>query len=534
MKSVYKNKKLAILLSSTLLFNSLSPTTKAFEAKNVANSIIKNNGARKLLKGVGILSALGAAGTLGYYALGKILDLIDPSRIVSRENSKKALEEIKLVDKKINKILNDPKNEVLSDENNTKIEKLLKQKQALNDIVNNNKSTLNTLKNISGVGGAIACGYTALNLVDGVGDISKKVLNISCLKYAARNLMEIGSKVKGQFEVPAEEFSKEKVFDRFNKGFQDVKGQDKALGILKDYIYDIVVGKDQAKWSNKKYAHGDVIYLYGPSGVGKSLVADRLPSLLYSNPKVFTINASDVDKDKKDSVISQIFNPGSNAPVNPYGPPVEKPENIIDFLKKNPNGIIKIEEYDKISTPALDELLCTIINSGIINIDGTKIDCSGALFILTSNEDNLSMEGFSKDDKDSKKLDNESYSKGLTRVWHSKHFLNRIKKVEFDNLDVSACSKIIRDHINKIFAYWSDPKNAGIKLIIDDNIIESLAKKVCEMKQGARPIDIKILPALQSQIGSKIKSAASLDFYNGKTFNVLYNENQNTFDLKII
>ena len=56
MKSVYKNKKLAILLSSTLLFNSLSPTTEVFSAKNLVNYIIKNNGARKLLKGAGTLT----------------------------------------------------------------------------------------------------------------------------------------------------------------------------------------------------------------------------------------------------------------------------------------------------------------------------------------------------------------------------------------------------------------------------------------------------------------------------------------------
>lgn len=67
-------------------------------------------------------------------------------------------------------------------------------------------------------------------------------------------------------------------------------------------------------------------------------------------------------------------------------------------MKNNPNGIVRIEEYDKMCTPALDEVLRTVMECGIINVNGEKIDCSGILFILTSNEDKVSMEGFDKED----------------------------------------------------------------------------------------------------------------------------------------
>ena len=180
-------------------------------------------------------------------------------------------------------------------------------------------------------------------------------------------------------------------------------------------------------------------------------------------------------------------------------------------------------------TPALDEVLRTVMECGVVNVNGEKIDCSGILFILTSNEDKVSMEGFDKGD--STKLDKESIAKGFTRVWHDKSFLNRVRKVEFKNLSHESYEIIVKNHFDLLAEFWADAKNAGITLTIDENTIKDLATEVENLNQGARSIDLKILPLLQGEIGNKIKMAPDLDFYRNKTLKVSYDMQNKKFKL---
>ena len=127
------------------------------------------------------------------------------------------------------------------------------------------------------------------------------------------------------------------------------------------------------------------------------------------------------------------------------------------------------------------------------------------------------MEGFDK--SDSKTLDKESIKQGYTRVWHDKSFLNRIRKVEFKNLTIDSYETIFRKHFEELSKYWSDSQNAGINLKTDEKTIKLLAKEIEKFNEGARPIDLKIIPEIQGEIGNKIKSAPSLDFYKNNNHN---------------
>lgn len=479
----------------------------------------KHHSIRKILRFLCIGSGI-TVGSVGIYYGGRwILDQINPERIQNRENAKVARSRLPGL-----------RTELLR--GGTSVVRKTELRQEISDC--NSAMALdgsdeNAIKNIFGVGGVISIAKLAFDAIDTIGDMSKKILNISFLKIANDQMKQIFIGIQGWLDAPAKEFNKEEAFSNFDKAFLDLEGQEEAEKAIRSYLYDIVVGKNQARWKNEKYSHGDVLYFHGPSGVGKSLVSQRLPYVLYSNPRVFVVTASDVDKEKIDSVVSQLFSSNKHMNVNPYFPTVEKTKGLVDFLKENPNGIVRIEEYDKICTPALDEVFRTIIECGVINVDGEKIDCSGAIFILTSNEDNVSMEGFEK--ADSPKLDKESIREGYTRVWHDKSFLNRVKKVEFKNLTAKAYASIIRKHFDEWAKYWADPENAGIKLVLSDEIIGILAKRVETLKQGARPIDLSILPSLQMQIGNKIKSAPNLDFYKNKTFYISYDSGSHMFEI---
>lgn len=514
-KSKMKKSTATVLsLSMVLSFNPLAYASSR-NSEITISSKVKN-----LIKYPLIIGGAVALGAGGYYVGEKVIDKINPSDQILKENIKQARKELpdlekKYLDKKTSK-----------EERMELLEEINFRRQLINE---KSKSTAEILASLPVIGGIAFCAKGVLSAIDGLGDISKRIANISYLSYAFNNFKMMKNGIASYFEKTPTEISKDEIFSNFDKAFSDIKGQDDAIHQVKNHLYDIVVAKNQAKWKNEKYSHGDVLYFHGLSGVGKTSVSNAIANVLYENPKIYTVTPSDVDKESTESVVSQLFGSKESSNTNPYFPKVEKQNNLVSFLKNNHNGIVRIEEYDKMCTPALDEVLRTVMECGIVNVNGEKIDCSGILFILTSNEDKISMEGFDKED--SKKLDKESIAKGFTRVWHDKSFLNRVRKVEFKNLSHESYEEIVKNHFDQLAEFWGDSKNSGIKLTIDESTIKDLATEVENLNQGARSIDLKILPLLQGEIGNKIKMAPNLDFYRNKTLKVSYDMQSKEFKL---
>jgi GTPase SAR1 family protein len=472
----------------------------------------------KILKCLGTGVAVWAGATGLYYGGRFVLDKINPDRVTERDNQEAAKCRLKAIDSELFDF------ELGSNKGITpeRVRELREIKASLETRINsgNNFAGVNNIATgVAGVGGAVLMLEYGAKVVDAIGAFSKRIAYISWLRFSGDNFIEMYKYILERFKLPPKSPSKEDAIEKLGSIFKDFHGQDEATSVLKSHLYDIVVAKDQAKWKGEKYKRCDVIYLYGPSGVGKSFIAHRLSQILMQNSEPLVMSSSDVNKEKKESVVDQLFhsekqqdsgNSGKIAPTKP----------LIEYLKNNPGGVVLFEEYDKICTEALDEVFRTAMEQGTINTDGEKTNCFGTTFIFTSNEDNISMEGFDKNDET--KLDKHSLSEGYTRVWHSKSFLNRIKKVKFKNLTAPEYSEIIKNHFELIAAYWADENNGNIKLKISDETIKALSEEVEKINQGARPIDLWILPEIQMALGNKIKSAPDYDFYKGKSFNVNY------------
>lgn len=514
-KSKMKKSTAAVLALSMILAS--NPAT--FASSN-SSEISLSSKAKKFIK---YPLAIGGAMVLGagcYHVGGKITDKIDPSNQIMKENIKQAKKELPELEKKyLNK-------ETSKEERMQLLEEINFRKQLINE---KPKGTAEILASLPVLGGIIFCAKGILSAIDGMGNIAKRMASISYLSYVFSDFKNIKKSIISYFEKTPIEVSKDKIFANFDKAFSDIKGQEEAIHQVKNHLYDIIIAKNQSKWKNEKYSHGDVLYFHGLSGVGKTSVSNAIANVLYENPRIYTITPSDVDKESQESVVAQLFASKEPANQNPFFPQVPKQNNLTNFLKNNPNGIVRIEEYDKMCTPALDEVLRTVMECGIVNVNGEKIDCSGILFIITSNEDNISMEGFDKND--STKLDKESIAKGFTRIWHDKSFLNRVRKVEFKNLSHESYETIVKNHFEQLARFWADSKNTGIKLTIDENTIKDLATEVENLNQGARSIDLKILPLLQGEIGNKIKMAPNFDFYRNKTLKVSYDMQNKEFKL---
>ena len=260
-----------------------------------------------------------------------------------------------------------------------------------------------------------------------------------------------------------------------------LKGQEKAKQQIKSMVLNIVDKNAQFLRHNdgKKAGPGaNVIYMVGPSGVGKSFSADMIRKVLSGfNAEPFVIEASDIDKQSRSSAVEQLFGMKSrrvsNSEVYEYAP-------FIQRIKAIPNTVVVINEYDKMHTPELDEKLRTIMDQGYINVNGEKIDCSAATFIITSNESSGSV------NKGNGELDRKDDGTGSrTFINHDKAFLNRIKLIEFDNLSAEQYEEIAALPFAELAARYKEQYGIVIDL---NGTIRDVAQKVAELNKGARPI----------------------------------------------
>ncbi|MBR1779461.1 MAG: AAA family ATPase [Clostridia bacterium] len=271
---------------------------------------------------------------------------------------------------------------------------------------------------------------------------------------------------------------------RLHAGLQELKGQENAKKEITKIVSGIAHNKNQAAFNKEEYSHGDVIYILGPSGVGKTFVSLRIAYAL-SNHEPFIISASEVDLQNKDTVIDQLFN--FDDYYFGYGASIKECKRLVKYLKNHKGGVVIINEYDKMWSPALDEVLRTITDQGIINIRGQTIYCKGTTFIITSNECTQAIESGNQDlISDAKEIDDGTGSR-TNLVKHDRSFLNRVKKVIFENLTEEDYENIAKNEYGEKFKnYWKDFANIDLNM---ESIYSHIAKKAVKENKGSRIIN---------------------------------------------
>lgn len=386
--------------------------------------------------------------------------------------------------------------------------------------------------------------------VDRLGYLASSINKISNAMWPISSLSD---KISGWYRYVANSVNNKPAdihesVDNIDLLFKEVKGQEKAKEEVRSIVYSILHERNHARLTGEKYKKGDVLYFVGPSRVGKSLMAQGLAKYKILSPyeEAYKISASEIDSDnKKDTIIDQLFGMSSYGGYGDYGgyyggsggggaSAISKPKNLVKYISEHPNGIVIIDEYDKMWSKNLDEIFRSIVDSGVVNVKGQTIDCSGVTFILTSNESTQSIRGGNQDEVIYKDEDDGTGSR--THIKHDKSFLNRIRPVEFGNLSANEYEEIIRTEFQQMVNnYWILPEAAGVDIVISEKAIKDMAKAVEKKNQGAS-YAVALRSDLHKCITNKVYGADVLhnirDYYKGKKIFVDFDPSNDTFILQ--
>lgn len=314
----------------------------------------------------------------------------------------------------------------------------------------------------------------------------------------------------------------DEVIENFDKELDVIEGQDEAKQKMKEYLSSIIDARNEAKENKKPYGKGDVLYMIGASGVGKTFSADCLAKAIMGNSDdAIRIDSSCFEASPHMSVKSQLLymrtKQNNKNNMNYY-----MDNSLAAQIASNPKRVLILDEYDKWGTPAVDEFLRTIMDKGVIYRDGEKIDCSEILVLVLSNEDSSSVTagnnmGVFKDDGTGSR----------THVKHDKSFLNRLKIIEFKNLATDAYEKIAQRQLKQITERYKEKYNINLDL---GETAKKIAIRTEKVNQGAREIE-KILAKLKTAI---ITRRQQLKNTSEITFSVEYDVENDEFTLKLL
>lgn len=357
-----------------------------------------------------------------------------------------------------------------------------------------------------------------------LGDFSKRINQLSNLPYSLDSIQRLGSKFA---EKTQKMVYSQSVFEKLRlmpEAFAGVSDQVTAKTAIAAHLTSIFFSQDQAKQTGKKCTPNIMVFA-GVSGCGKTFMAKKLAETFpVTSNKFYFVSSTMVDKTKKTSAAQQLF-AGTTRKVEKMGD-VNESTSLMNYFRNNKEGgWVIIDEWDKVGDTSLDEVMRGVKDTGNIRLGGDEVDVSNFNFILTTNE-RFEKKKKSKaaeeaeaaamaETKRSERLDSMrslggSYETSVAfdptgsrtpTQSHDRAFMNRIKLIEFDNLKAEDYKPILRNHIgNDIQNYFLNISETNLSFSLSVNALNAFSQWVERKNQGARPIDLDVIPTINSKI----------------------------------
>ena len=264
-----------------------------------------------------------------------------------------------------------------------------------------------------------------------------------------------------------------------------IKQESDKLIHLEKILSERVIGQEEAIQSvstairRNRTGIGDVTkpigsFLFlGPTGVGKTELVKSMADVLFENENSLT--RLDMSEYQEKHSIARLI----GAPPGYIG--YEEGGQLTEAVRKNPYGIILLDEIEKAHPDVLNILLQVLDDGHLTDSMGRLVNFKNSLIVMTSNLGSEVIQNFSKDSKKQRELIN-----SVINNFFKPEFLNRLDDVLiFHSLTMEQVEKIVELRLDEITRDLSSRK---IGLKITQSAKHKLSLKGYDPKFGARPL----------------------------------------------
>ncbi len=285
------------------------------------------------------------------------------------------------------------------------------------------------------------------------------------------------------------ESEREKLMQMPDRLRQRVVGQDPAIDLICKAIW-----RSRAGLQSKNRPIGNFMFV-GPTGVGKTELAKALSEFLFDTED--SIVRIDMSEYMEQSKVNTLIGSARGYVGSEQG------GILTEAVRQKPYSVVLFDEAEK-AHPDVFNLLLQLMDEGrLTDSQGTRVDFTNTLVILTSNVGSRQIMELSGK-ATGEELTNEV--KLILRDHFRPEFLNRLDApIVFDALDKKAIRKIVDIQKRSLQRLLADQK---MTIEITDPAADFLTEEGYEPEYGARP--------LKRAIGTFIQDPLAVEILEGK------------------
>ena len=316
-------------------------------------------------------------------------------------------------------------------------------------------------------------------LTSKINSLELKMNQHTCLKSV--KLEDVSKVISRKTKIPIYEMShlQHGLFTRLEKKLKrEVKGQDSAIDELIKVTKRIKLGLSDSKRPSS-------FLFVGPTGVGKTLLAEQYSNLLFGEGNFIRFDMSEYSDS---SSVSKII--GSNPGYVGY----DDCHNRLEEIRNKPHAVILFDEIEKAHPSVLNLFLQILEDGKLMDSRGNSVSFTHHIIIMTSN---LGSNG--------KPL---GFSTSLKKTEHdiqdfmSVELVNRIGKIiEFSTLSSDVIEEIIKKQFKDVKNKF---KEKGIRLQLGSKTVSQIVSLTNYQEFGARKIRKIIEDKVDSYVIEKI------------------------------
>lgn len=273
-----------------------------------------------------------------------------------------------------------------------------------------------------------------------------------------------------------------------------IKGQDHALERTLDILARSAMGLSGAQTGSRNNRPRGVMFLAGPTGVGKTELAKAVTELLFGDPAA--CHRFDMSEFMEEGAITRLL----GAP--PGQPGHERGGELVNAAHRRPFSVFLFDEVEKAHPRILDIFLQVLDEGRLSDARGAQAYFSEALIIFTSNigvttKSTVSNQGMNALPSDSHKELERKISKSVETHFRNElqrpELLNRIGQnvVVFDFLSGEAAHLIFEAMLGRVLATIT--RERGIIVELDPEVHQALRHQCTrDFFEGGRGIGNRI------------------------------------------